>query len=197
MAEKTRRSSWWVFGAIVAVGGLPLAIAWYLVNHPGLVGKPGNHGALIVPPRQFAYERLQPVSGLSSRPLQEIRGRWVIVHWIPKTCTQACQETLAATQKLHLLLNKDIPRVRRLAIWVDDAPPETEALKFLEQDGDLYLAQVSLEFLHNLMPENRRQGDQVWLVDPLGNLMMWYDQKFDPYGLYRDLRRLLHASRLG
>lgn len=175
-----------------------MVVAWYLVNHPGLVGRPGNHGSLIDPPRQVDYDLFQPVSELPSRPLKEIRGRWVIIHFFPQTCAQACQETLAGTHKLHLLLNKDIPRVRRLAVWSD--APGSETLRLVGKDEDLYFARVPPSFLERLVQEIVKvplQGDQVMLMDPLGNLMMWYDSKFDPYGLYHDLRRLLRASRIG
>lgn len=201
VAEKvTKLGSWWVFGAIAAIGVVPWFLAWYLVDHPGLVGKPGNHGMLIDPPRQVDYALFQPASELPSRPLKEIRGRWVIVHFVPKDCARACQETLVNTHKLHLLLNKDIPRVRRLAVWSQTASPGSETLMFLGKDNDLYFATVSPAFLERLEREVAKvslQGEQVILMDPLGNLMMWYDSKFDPYGLYRDLKRLLNASRIG
>lgn len=177
-----------------------MVVAWYLVKHPGLMGKPGNHGTLINPPRQVDYSLFQPVPELPSRPLGEIRGRWVIIHFFPKSCSQACQKTLADTYKLHLLLNKDIPRVRRLAVWSDAAPPGSETLRFAGEDRDLYFAKVPSSFLEKIVREIAKvplQGDQVMLMDPMGNLMMWYDSNFDPYGLYHDLRHLLRASRIG
>lgn len=200
MAERAKRASWWVFWSIVAIGVLPLAAAWYLVDHPGVIGKPGNHGSLIDPPRRLDYDLFQPMTELSSRPLKEIRGRWVIIHFFPNPCAQACQETFANTYKIHLLLNKDIPRVRRLAICSDAILPASETLRFLDKDESLYFAKVSPALLERLVPEiveHPSPGVRVVLMDPLGNLMMWYDSNFDPYGLYHDLQRLLRASRIG
>ncbi len=201
MADSAKKfKAWWIGGLIVSIGVLPMIMAWYLVNHPGLMGKPGNHGTLIDPPRQVSYLLFQPLSELPSRPLQEIQGRWVLIHIIPQTCAQACKEALANTYKLHLLLNKDIPRVRRLAIWSDAALPAMETLSLVDKDKDLYFATVSSSFLEQLRQEIAKvpwRGDQVILMDPLGNLMMWYDSNFNPYGLYHDLQRLLRASRIG
>lgn len=201
MADSAKKfKAWWIGGLIVAIGVLPMIMAWYLVNHPGLMGKPGNHGTLINPPRQVSYHLFQPLPELPSRPLQEIQGRWVLIHIIPQTCAQACEEALANTYKLHLLLNKDIPRVRRLAVWSDAAPPAVETLSVVGKDKDLYFATVSSSFLERLRQEIAKvpwRGDQVILMDPLGNLMMWYDSSFNPYGLYHDLQRLLRASRIG
>jgi hypothetical protein len=40
-------------------------------------------------------------------------------------------------------------------------------------------------------------GGQVYLVDPLGNLMMSYPESMDPKGLFSDLKRLLKNSWAG
>jgi hypothetical protein len=37
----------------------------------------------------------------------------------------------------------------------------------------------------------------VFVVDPLGNLMMRYDARSDPHGLLEDLRKLLRLSQIG
>jgi hypothetical protein len=37
----------------------------------------------------------------------------------------------------------------------------------------------------------------VFLIDPLGNLMLWYENGFDPYDLDKDLKHLLRASQIG
>jgi len=40
-------------------------------------------------------------------------------------------------------------------------------------------------------------GHSVFVVDPLGNLMMSYDARTDPRGLLIDLRQLLRLSHIG
>jgi hypothetical protein len=37
----------------------------------------------------------------------------------------------------------------------------------------------------------------VFVVDPLGNLMMSYDARTDPRGLLQDLQKLLRLSHIG
>ena len=39
--------------------------------------------------------------------------------------------------------------------------------------------------------------DRVYIVDPLGNLVMAYESGFDAKGLLKDLRRLLRLSSIG
>ncbi len=37
----------------------------------------------------------------------------------------------------------------------------------------------------------------VLLLDPFANAMMWYEPGFDPYGMLKDLQRLLRISQIG
>jgi len=193
-----RKHPGWIFWLIVLIGAAPWLGAWYLVRHPGLWGAPGNHGQLIQPPRPVSYDRLQAVAG-ARKDLREIRGRWVMIHVITPGDEPACRRLLDDTRRLHPLFSKDIPRVRRLALWRADQPPAADLRPLLFEDRDLYLATAEPAFfaeLDQLLGYPPRCG-QLILMDPLGNLMMWYDADFDPYGLYHDLKRLLRASRIG
>ena len=42
-----------------------------------------------------------------------------------------------------------------------------------------------------------QRADTVYVVDPLGNLMMSYDARQDPRGLLEDLKKLLRLSHIG
>ncbi|WP_286291638.1 hypothetical protein [Methylomarinovum tepidoasis] len=198
MRRQRKRHGLWIFWLIVLIGAAPWLGAWYLVKHPGLWGKPGNHGQLLQPPQPLSYELFQSVPG-AKKDLKQIRGRWVMIHVIVPGDEPACRQVLDNTRRLHPLFSKDIPRVRRLAIWPEDRPPVAELRPHLFEDRDLYLARVPADFAARLtgwIGGPLRCG-QLFLMDPLGNLMMWYDAGFDPYGLYRDLKRLLKASRIG
>ncbi|HEB77486.1 MAG TPA: hypothetical protein ENI90_03030 [Methylothermaceae bacterium] len=198
MSDK-RKSNWWIFWLIVFIGVLPWIGAWYLVNHPGPWGEAGNHGNLIQPARPQGYDLFHPLPG-ARKPLREIRGRWVMIHLIVPDDAAGCRELLENTRRLHPLFSKDIPRVRRLAVWREDRPPDTKLLNAMLNDRDLYVATVSASFMRQLESSVIRQAPhcgQLLLMDPLANLMMWYDAGFDPFGLYRDLKRLLRASRIG
>jgi KaiC/GvpD/RAD55 family RecA-like ATPase len=38
---------------------------------------------------------------------------------------------------------------------------------------------------------------QVYVIDPLGNLMMWYSKDATSKGMKKDLKRLLKVSKIG
>lgn len=194
-----RKSNWWIFWLIVLIGALPWIGAWYLVKNPGAWGRPGNHGNLIHPPQPQGYEVFHPPPR-ARKPLDEIHGRWVMIHLIVPGDEGKCQQLLNDTRRLHPLFSKDIPRVRRLAVWAGERPPDTGLLETMLNDRDLYVAMVPEAFLHQLEDKVFKRPlrcGQLLLMDPLANLMMWYDADFDPFGLYRDVKRLLRASHIG
>ncbi len=200
--RQSPRSGIGVIVLIFLIGALPFFGAWYLVEHPGLWGTPGNKGMLIQPPVPVRHDIFRPVSGVHSKehPLKEIPGRWVILHIVTGGNLDDCRKILEDTRRLHPLFSKDIPRVRRLVVWKTGDPPAPEFLNWLNRDRDLYMATVENGFLNRLsgriLKSSLRCG-QVVIMDPLGNLMMWYDAGFDPYDLYHDLKRLLKASQIG
>ena len=40
-------------------------------------------------------------------------------------------------------------------------------------------------------------AERVYIIDPLGNLMMYYPPVADPSGMLKDLRKLLKYSKIG
>ena len=40
-------------------------------------------------------------------------------------------------------------------------------------------------------------ADSVWLVDPLGNMILRYPPGYEPRGLLKDIKRLLKLSKIG
>ena len=49
--------------------------------------------------------------------MKELAGHWLIVNVIPNTgCNEICLDALLKTKQLRLMLNKELPRTRRVVI---------------------------------------------------------------------------------
>ena len=186
---------------IALISIIPFSFAWYLAKNPHLVKDlhKGNYGHLITPAKPIDYAELFQTPITAGESLPEIKGRWVMVQVSTESvCNDACKETVQKTGRIRLMLNKEIPRVRRVLLFPGHADAAaTEELAKL--DPTLQMAGMS-ESLQKRLQESVGgpiPEGAVLLLDPLANLMMWYDPNFDPYGLLRDLQKLLRISQIG
>ncbi|MDF3010766.1 MAG: hypothetical protein K0S03_1562, partial [Burkholderiales bacterium] len=80
---------------------------------------------------------------------------------------------------------KDMERIERLWLVSDGGAPRAELLAAIE--GTRVIALEDPAFT----------PDHIYLVDPLGNLMLRFPREPDPSRIIRDLQRLLRYSRIG
>ena len=186
---------------IALVSIIPFTLAWYLANHTDMIqNQPkANYGHLVTPARPLEYAELLQTPVTAAENLSEIKGHWVMVQIANgAVCNPACQETAQRTGRLRLMLNKELSRVRRLLLF--SAPADAASAQELEQrDRTLLMAGASQDLIKRLQEATGAPLTEgtVLLLDPFANVMMWYEPGFDPYGLLRDLRRLLKNSQIG
>jgi cytochrome oxidase Cu insertion factor (SCO1/SenC/PrrC family) len=147
--------------------------AWYF--HWG-TGAAGNYGELI-PPRT-----------LSGPPFQELRGKWVLVTLDAAACEAYCEKKLYFVRQMHRAQGKDQSRLERLWVITDSGAPRAELLAAIE--GSRISTAKTDAFPGNPV-------DHIYLVDPLGNLMLRFPRDPDPSRMLKDLQRLLKYSRVG
>ena len=118
--------------------------------------------------------------------LADLRGRWVLLAGTAAGCDVACEHALHAMRQAHAMQGRERDRVVR--VWVDagGAPPRPE---LRAQHPGLVVARVTADTLAAL--PGGPSG--IWLVDPLGNLVLSYPGDPDIKGLANDIARLLRA----
>jgi hypothetical protein len=125
-----------------------------------------------------------------------LRGVWTLVYVGDAACDEDCRRALLVMRQTRLGLNNDMTRVER--VWLatgkccpGSAPAPLEAgLVVLDAGGPAAGA------LLEAFPAAGR-AHSLFVVDPLGNLMMSYDARSDPHVLLEDLRKLLRLSQIG
>ena len=232
--------------AIFGMTIIPFLIAWVLKENPGLVKGTTNSGQLIIPPVTTERSDFTGFDAFSVENMKELAGHWLIVNVIPNTgCNDVCLDALLKTKQLRLMLNKELPRTRRVVIVFKEPSAEAASqwwlkdtllwrLRRSENKEDQALL-VSLLHEENTLDdvlieklignENRefalnselirvkpsaglaqkivdiRQGSvpdgMLFLIDPLGNLMMQYEPGFNTYKVKDDLMHLLRISQIG
>lgn len=182
---------------ILALFVVPLlaAVGWYALA-PGTAPAPSTHGTLIDPARPLE-EFSVPVSGENSEfTLEDLRGRWTLLHVVDRSCETACTERLYYTRQIRTALGRDRQRVQRVVLagsgretrGIEPLLPEHPDLRVLSTAGD--------RSLRRQLPADTEAGT-VLLIDPLGNLMMRFDPHVEPDGILGDLEKLLKLSQVG
>jgi len=178
---------------------IPFSIAWYLTKNPDFQPMATNKGDLIAPVVTTERSDLMGVDDFSVENIKELEGHWVILNIIPnKGCNQLCIDAIHATKQLRLMLNKDLPRVRRAVILVQGVQEESFQPWWDADDRLLKVkpSSILLEKIKQKVAAELTDG-MIILMDPLGNLMMQYKSGFDPYAVKSDLKKLLRISQIG
>lgn len=193
---QTRRMGRWTLTGLFALFFAPLLLAtgWYAFA-PGYTPPSTPNGTLIDPARPLEPFRLQSGDG-GTLTLDGLRGQWNLVHFVAERCEEACRERLYETRQVRDALGEDRSRVRRLIVagggqgtpGLDDIIEEHPRLVIMRGDG-------RGEFGRQFPAE--RGNDTVFLVDPVGNLMMRFAPELPPGDMLEDLEKLLKLSRIG
>ena len=166
----------------------PLAGAFWL--YYGSSWRPSlrtNHGELI-----------DPVVALPSlATANPFTGHWslVVIGAGASGCDADCRNTLVYARQTWLSLGQLTPRVHRVLL----AGAGCCDAAYLQRDhaglAVVDAAGGSATALLQAFPQPR--SGAIFIVDPLGNLMMRYDVRQDPKGLRTDLKKLLELSHIG
>jgi hypothetical protein len=156
-----------------------------------------NYGTLVLPQRPVPALTLRRLDG-STVEAASLRGSWAMVQVDTGACGAACEEKLWQMRQVRLTTGRDADRVQRVWLILDEAPLATSVIR--EYDGTLLLRARSDELAAFLpLPElaAAQLADHIWLIDPLGNLMLRWPRDADPNRMKKDLTKLLKASRIG
>jgi cytochrome oxidase Cu insertion factor (SCO1/SenC/PrrC family) len=193
--DKQKRGGRWKLFAVLAVCASPM-IASYLTYYVIKPESRTNYGALI-DPRAYPIPALGATS-LDGKPvaLDAFKGKWIMLHSAAADCDEACRKRLHDMRQLRLAQGKDMDRIERVWLVTDDKPVETMLMR--EYDGTHFL-RVPEQALNKWLPTENGTvpQDHIYMIDPLGNLMMRFPKDADPNKVKKDLSKLLKASRIG
>ncbi|MFO1468992.1 MAG: hypothetical protein U1F35_21505 [Steroidobacteraceae bacterium] len=171
----------------------PLLVSFVIYyGHGGYTpGKQLNHGELFAPIRPLRPATLTLHD--STQPSEAFfRHHWTLVYIGEGSCDARCQQALHDSRQVRIALDQDMRRVQRLFLAT---PPccYDEALR--REHPDLTVARAQAQ--DALLAQFDGGPGQLYLVDPLGNLVMRYGPQVPAKGLLEDLKRLLKFSQIG
>ena len=184
---KTDRSRLLVL-VIAAIAFLPLFTAYIVFLYfPMLVpGATTNQGTLIQPPVQVNDGNLA------------LSGKWAMLIPVKAECDNACERVLYLSRQVHIGLGKDASRIRRVILTSDNL--STDFLDLLAREHDqvtiISSSGDAAAILRNVVTDP--DGDPVvFLMDPNGNIIMYYLSSQGGKPMLDDLKHLLKVSTIG
>jgi len=171
---------------------LPFLLAWAAYWFHWAPGHSGNYGELL-PPRQVPGGGL---AGLDGKPfsLASLRGKWVMLQFDAAACDPHCERKLYFMRQLRVAQGKDMNRVERVWVLTDGGAPRPALSASI--DGT-YIVRAGNGSIAAAFAQGQRVEDHIYLLDPLGNLMMRFPRDPDPSKMLKDLQRLLKYSQIG
>lgn len=158
-----------------------------------------NHGTLISPVRAVGELPLVGADG-GTFNLSELRGRWVLVTVADSACSERCQKNLYFLRQVRQAMGNERRRVERLLVLTETSQLPALQLPLKEYAG-MKVAIGPADSLQQLQTQlqhpNPVAQDGLYIIDPLGNVMMSYPPDFNGELIIKDLRRLLQVSQVG
>lgn len=205
-AAPARKRSTLPLVAVLVVCLAPLLLAFIVYALPALGLRPDgatNYGTLIEPQRPVPAADALGLATLDGEPfdLRTLAGKWVLATADVAECPESCAKKLFILRNSHATQGKNVERLRRVWFVLDDAPiPE----KVLEAYRGAVMVRVDPAKLAAFVaPDAPRENleaalrEPMWIIDPLGNLMMSYASDSDPMRVRKDISKLLFSSRIG
>jgi hypothetical protein len=185
---------------LICLAPVVLAFLAYYVPALGLRPAPKTHyGQLIEPQRPIPDDLALRDENGQPFDLRQLKGRWLLLSAGPGACPETCVKGLFVLRNSHASQGKDVMRLERIWFALDDAP--ISPVLHHAYVGTRVLRADPGKLAAWLAPGDADPGaalaQRLWIVDPLGHLMMQFPDANDPEGVRDDIRTLLKNSGIG
>lgn len=170
------------FGPLLLV--MLMRSSWWQYQPSGMK----NKGHLVQPPVHLSLEQTQGM-----------QDKWLILYELDQPCDQACTENVTTLRQIHRAVGR---HAEHLAIvLLDDNETEADLRTRLEAiyPGFNLIADSQKTALSTLQTIDtgitpNATDIQTYILDPMHNVVLAYQNSADPTDIHKDLKRLLKWS---
>jgi len=148
-----------------------------------------NHGVLLEP--------LVDLDDVVTNPAfsDAVRDHWALLYANEGECDNDCRDALYTLRQARLMLGQDMDRMARVFLH-GETPPDRVFLEEQHQGLITIRDRALRRELEAMRPREAAAGG-YYLVDPLGNLVMYFPPDIAPGDMVDDIEHLLELSRIG
>lgn len=188
VAQRSFRINLVLIFAVFAVPLIAAYLSYYVWPPQGRL----NYGELI-DPKTMPDVALRSADG-KEFSLSALRGKWIMLSVDSADCDEACDQKLFLMRQTRISMTKEMNRIERVLLLRGDAKATAELAK---KYPGMHILSGADDSLLNTFPGAPNAADHIYLVDPVGQVMMRYVKNPDATGIRRDLTRLLSVSQVG
>ncbi len=152
---------------------------------------------------QQAYQSFEEMTANVSPEDYEPRP-WQLLYLGSSDCDAECQQRLYFLRQMHIRLGAESGRVQRVYVQTDAAPLTPASTAYLQQEqADMRILQADADKLRAALQRTLPAGDDaanghyIYVMDPVGNIMLYFTPANDAEQMLDDIDQLLDHSSLG
>ncbi len=182
---------WFVVLTFVA----PVVVA-YVVFFFGNVSTFTNKGEILNPIVDISALNLKDENNTLIAK-EKLTYKWRLISFVGSDCDEACNSRLYDVRQIHKTLGKNQHRVLRMIVHL--GPPSEAFNKVIEAEYPNALKFYGEEKVINdaLGKTANIKENEIYIMDPRGNIMMRFTQDQPNKDFQKDLGKLLKASQIG
>jgi hypothetical protein len=193
-ANSSKLELWLIL--LIPIAGL-LIFTFMYFSGVGVPQATTNNGSLIQPPRSIETVAIIDVDN-NEFVYNNNSHKWTILIPAVGGCNESCESTLYFTRQMHTALGKQMNGLRRFYLTDEKTIAPTTAALVLAEYPKLERFFTSAEQMELLLGRvdgvDYRDGKTYFLVDPMGFIMMSYNDQHGLKDLLSDLKFLLKQS---
>lgn len=177
-------------------GRLQLILLLALVIGPMLLATAMFYGRFWVPEgRSYHGEMIGGEYSLVQLGIPFVADKgWQLLVSAPGECGEDCQQLVYLARQINIGLGRDASRASH-GVAVSNPLPVELSEKWQREYPRLLRYPLELPAYEKIVPGD--QAAQLWIVDPLGNLVLRYPPGVNGKEILQDLRLLLKLSNIG
>lgn len=182
----------WVLTASFFIPAILAYMYFYYGDRPAIK----SNGELIIPIVDIHTLAMTDKDGHKVSE-EELTPHWRMLYFVGENCDSDCQTSLYNMRQLNIGIGKFQDRLNHGIVHL--AQPDAEFAKLIESEykaaGRIYTTADKVTSITSL-EKNPEKLESIYLVDPLGNIMMHFPKDIKPKLINKDINKLLKVSRL-
>ncbi len=153
-----------------------------------------NYGKLLNPILNIDNIDLETLDNTITNT-SHFNGKWNLIYSLKKKCDKACLANIYLLRQVNIALGKDANRLNRT--FIPSINTSNDSIKNISINyPDLIIIKNKPDKIHGLI-NSFSNNNSIFLVDPIGNVILMYEDKFEGKKLLKDIKKLFKLSRIG